>query len=159
MIIDLTRLRSGIDKEIIVDETYSFSEEELNGAGVSSIDNIKVSGTISLNAISDVVIMLDIEGTMIIPCAVTLKPVEYPFNIAIDGDLKELCEEINEKDTNSQNRLDILPIIWENILMEIPMRIVSEGAENVSLSGDGWKLITDEDEIENSELSKLKDII
>ena len=43
--------------------------------------------------------------------------------------------------------------------MEIPMRVVSEGAEEVKLSGDGWRLVTDDEKEENSELSKLKDLL
>lgn len=149
MIIDLTRLKNKIDKEIIVNETYSVSEDELVGSGVTSIDDVRITGAITLNAIDDIVLSLDIEGIMVIPCAITLKPVDYPFSIALDGDLGEISEEISEKDINSQNLLDILPIIWENILMEIPMRIVSEGAENVTLSGEGWRLITEDEESKN----------
>ena len=96
---------------------------------------------------------------MIIPCALTLKPVEYPFSIKIEGDLEEIAEENPEKYINSKNSLDILPIIWENILMEIPMRVVSEDAEDITLSGDGWKFITGEEKTENSELSKLKELL
>ena len=73
--------------------------------------------------------------------------------------LEEILEETPEITINCQTRLDILPIIWENILMEIPMRVVSEDAEDVELSGDGWRLITDDEKKENSELSKLKDLL
>ena len=68
-------------------------------------------------------------------------------------------ENIEENSTNFQNSIDILPIIWENILMEIPMRVVSEDAEDITLSGDGWKFITGEEKTENSELSKLKELL
>ncbi len=159
MTIDLTRLRSGIDKEVVVEESYSFSEEELKGTGVTSLDDVQIEGTITLNAMHELYLNLEVNGTMIIPCAITLKPVEYPFSILLEGTLEEILDEIPEKDTNSQNSLDILPIIWENILMEIPMRVVSEDAHEVQLSGDGWRLITDDEEKENSELSKLKDLL
>ena len=96
---------------------------------------------------------------LIIPCAITLKPVKYPFSIQIEGDLNEIVEENAEKYLNSKNTLDILPIIWENILMEIPMRVVSEGADDITLEGDGWKLITGDEKVENTELSKLKDLL
>lgn len=159
MIIDLTRLKNKIDKEIVVNEIYSFSEDDLSGSGVTSIDDVSINGTITLNAIDDIVLSLDIDGVMVIPCAITLKPVDYPFSISLDGDLGEICDEISEKDINSQNLLDILPIIWENILMEIPMRIVSEDAEKVTLSGEGWKLITEDEESKNSGLSNLNDLL
>lgn len=157
MNIDLTRLFSRIDKEVSVDEIYSFTE--LEGTGVTSIDNVSIKGYIKLNALSEPYLNLDIEGVMVIPCAITLKPVEYPFSIKIEGDLEEIADDNSEKYINSKNSLDILPIIWENILMEIPMRVVSEGADDVALEGDGWKFITGNEKVENSELSKLKDLL
>ena len=44
--------------------------------------------------------------------------------------------------------------------MEIPMRVVSEEAENmdINMSGDGWKFVTEEEE-KNSPLSELMDMI
>ena len=157
MIVDLTRLFSRIDKEVLVDEVYSFTE--LEGTGVTSIDDVAINGLITLNALNEIHLNLDVDGIMIIPCAITLKPVEYPFSIKIEGDLEEIAEENPEKYINSKNSLDILPIIWENILMEIPMRVVSEDAEDITLSCDGWKFITGEEKTENSELSKLKELL
>ena len=157
MNIDLTRLFSRIDKEVSVDEIYSFTE--LEGTGVTSIDNVSIKGYIKLNALSEPYLNLDIEGVMVIPCAITLKPVEYPFSIKIEGDLEEIADDNPEKYINSKNSLDILPIICENILMEIPMRVVSEGADYVALEGDCWKFITGNEKVENSELSKLKDLL
>lgn len=157
MNIDLTRLFSRIDKEVSVDEIYSFTE--LEGTDVTSIDNVSIKGYIKLNALSEPYLNLDVEGVMVIPCAITLKPVEYPFFIKIEGDLEEIADENPEKYINSKNSLDILPIIWENILVEIPMRVVSEGADDVALEGDGWKFITGNEKVENSELSKLKDLL
>ncbi len=153
---DLLRLKNGIDKRIIVDEVYSFSEEELKGTDVTKLDNVHINGEITLNALGDVYLSLEVDGVMIIPCAVTLKPVEYPFNIIIEGDLAEISEENEEKFINS---IDILPIIWENILMEIPMRVVSEGADISNLKGDGWRVITEKEENVNSELSKLEELL
>ena len=98
---------------------------------------------------------------MILPCSMTLKPVDYEFNIKVEGIMEELFEEIGEIVKNNQNTIDILPIIWENILMEIPMKVVSEEAKDVRMEGNGWKLITEKEEGEeiNPELAKLKDLL
>lgn len=156
---DLTRLRNGIDKKIIVNELYSFKEDELNGTDVKELNNMHVEGEISLNALDDIYLSLQVIGTMIIPCAITLKPVEVPFDIIIEGDLSEFLEEKTENLKNNINSIDILPIIWENILMEIPTRVVSTDADISKLHGDGWRVITDEEESVNSELSKLKELL
>ena len=69
-------------------------------------------------------------------------------------------ENMEENERNFQNTIDILPIIWENILMEIPMRVVSEEAKNsdISLEGNGWKFVTEEEE-KTSPLSELMDYL
>lgn len=156
---DLLRLRNGIDSKVIVNEDYSFSKEELAGSTLSSLDDMHVEGEITLNALKELYFNLEVTGTMVIPCALTLKPVEVPFDIIIDGDLEEIHEEIEENAGKFINSIDILPILWENILMEIPIRVVSEDADITDLSGDGWRVITDEEENVNSELSKLKDLL
>ena len=92
---------------------------------------------------------------MVIPCAITLKPTEYPYNIQIKGTLSEI---LNKNEEIFTNTLDIFPIIWENILMEIPMRVVSPDAEDIKLEGEGWRLVTDED-ITSSPLIELEDLI
>ena len=53
---------------------------------------------------------------------------------------------MGEKFKNNQKSIDILPIIWENILMEIPMKVVSDNTNNIVTSGNGWELLKDEDE-------------
>ena len=156
---DLTRLRNGIDKKIIVDELYSFSEEDLKPTDVKELNNMHVEGEISLNALGEIYLSLEAEGNMIIPCAITLKPVDVPFDVIIEGDLSEFKDETSEISKNNINSIDILPIIWENILMEIPTRVVSPDADISNLSGDGWRVITDEEESVNAELSKLNDLL
>ena len=130
MDIDITRLRSNIVSQIDIDETYQFSKEELEILEIDYLDDLKVMGTISLDALKEVFLDLTITGTMIIPCAITLKPVNYPFEINISGTLEEIDGNLEKKCQKSQNILDIFPIIWENVLMEVPMRVLSEDAYN-----------------------------
>ena len=158
MNIDIVRLNNDIDKNILIDTTYSFSKEEMKGTDLLKLDNVKIVGELHKNVLGNIVLSVDVSGVMVLPCAVTLKPVDYPFSLVIDDEIEKLYENIEEKSTNLQNTIDILPIIWENILMEIPMRVVSPDAENVKLSGDGWKLVTDEDN-KNNPLSELMDML
>ena len=158
MNIDIVRLNNDIDKNILIDTTYSFSKKEMEGTDLLKLDNVKIIGELHKNVLGNVVLSAEVSGVMVIPCAVTLKPVEYPFSLIIDDEIEKLYENIEEKTTNLQNTIDILPIIWENILMEIPMRVVSPDAENIKLSGNGWKLVTDEDN-KNNPLSELMDML
>lgn len=157
---DLVRLNNNIDKYISVNEVYSFTGDELSGTDLLKLDNVKINGEIFKNSLGNIELSLDVEGIMVLPCAITLKPINYPFNIEISGEIEELMENFEENSTNFQNSIDILPIIWENILMEIPMRVVSEEAKNsdINLEGDGWKFVTEEEQ-KTSPLSELMDYL
>ena len=157
---DLIRLNNNIDKFIEVNETYSITLDEIKGTDLLKLDDVKIEGEIIKNSLGNIELNLDVEGVMVLPCAITLKPVNYPFSIVISGELEELMENFEENERNFQNSIDILPIIWENILMEIPMRVVSDEAKNsdINLEGEGWKFVTEEEE-KTSPLSELMDYL
>ena len=152
MLYDITRLNNNIDKSITIDEVYSFKKEELEGTYLLSLDNVKINGEIFKNSLGNIELSITVDGVMVLPCAITLKPVDYPFSIEINGQLDEL---LIENDKKFKNTIDILPIIWENILMEIPMRVVSPDAENIELSGDGWSFTTKEMEEKDNPFMEL----
>ncbi len=161
MIIDLIRLNNRLDTSVEFDFTYSFGEEFIKDTDIISLDNVEITGNI-VRSNSDIYnIYMTIKGVMVLPCAITLKPVNYPFEIKIDDDLDNLIEEFDKNIKKDQNTIDILPIIWENILMEIPMRVVSEDAKDITLKGDGWRFITDQEDQKstNPELKKLEDLL
>ena len=149
MNIDITRLKSGIDEYIPISLVYSFSKDELSSTNIISLDNVSINGSIT-KEFDDFSLNLTVSGVMVLPCSLTLKPTNHEFSIEIEEvlgeNIDELLKEINETLKKNQNSLDIFPIIWENILMEIPIRIVNEDVSDIKLSGDGWKLITDGEE-------------
>ena len=83
MIIDLTKLNSGIEEYTTIDLSYSFSKEELKDSEILELNDVKIYGTISKNSLNDYYLDLEISGIMVLPCAVTLKPVNHDFNIKI----------------------------------------------------------------------------
>lgn len=161
MKVDITRLKSGIDPVLDIHLTKEFSKEELSGTDLLELKNVVVSGVISKNALASYDLDLLVEGTTVRPCAVTLKPVSRSFSIPINGNYEEILEEMNEFWKKDENTIDLLPIVWENILMEIPMREVSEDASLETKSGEGWRLITEETDSDhvNPELQKLSTLL
>ena len=144
MIIDLTKLNSGIEEYTTIDLSYSFSKEELKDSEILELNDVKIYGTISKNSLNDYYLDLEISGIMVLPCAVTLKPVNHDFNIKISDNLNELLSEIDKNIKKVENLLNIFPIVWENILMEVPMRVVSSDVSDVPLEGNGWKFIKED---------------
>lgn len=159
MNIDITRLKSGIDSQVEIDMLYSFDKEMLKKTDIISLDNVSVKGYITSNSIDDYDLDVNVDGIMVLPSSLTLEPTDYKFSIKIEGNIDELLKEINETLKKNQNTIDILPIIWENILMEIPIRVVGDKNQNLRMEGDGWKLITEEEKKLNPELQKLKDLL
>lgn len=148
---DITRLNNNIDKSIFINEVYSFSKDELLGTDLLKLDNVKIEGEIFKNSLGNIELNLDVSGIMVLPCAITLKPVDYPFSIEINGEIEELMSDFEENFTKLKNTIDILPIIWENILLEIPMRVISDEAKDkdFNLSGNGWEFVSDDNKINN----------
>lgn len=159
MNIDITKLKSGIQSQIEIDEVYSFSKDILDGTDIMSLDDVNIKGYITSNSVDDYDLDVNVSGVMVLPCSLTLKPVNYRFETKIEGNIDKLLGEINETLKKNQNSIDILPIIWENILMEIPIRVVSDDSANLKLEGEGWKLITESEKRLNPELQKLKDLL
>ena len=162
MIIDITKLKSNIVDKIDIDESINVDEELLKETDIIELKDTSVKGFITKDDLNSYNLNVIISGTMVLPCSVSLKPTNYDFSCSIDENIEELLEELGKTLKNSENTIDIFPIIWENILMEIPMHIVNEDIHDVKLSGDGWRVITDvEDDSEsvNPELQKLKDLL
>ena len=157
---DLTRLKSGIDNFISVDIKYEFSKEELENSDLLELNNVHIKATITKNNFDEYEINGNITGEMVLPCSVTLKPVKIPLNTKFDVNIANFIEETEEKSIICENILDIFPIIWENILMEIPMKVVSDDVSNQTMRGDGWKFVSEKDDGQtNPEFEKLKELL
>lgn len=161
MQIDLIPLKNNIIKEISIHEKVTFTKDDLKNTDLIDLKDVWVEGFFSKNAVENIELQLSIKGVMILPCSVTLKETEYPFEVKISDILDNLLEEIGQIEKKVENTIDILPIIWENILMEIPMKVVSKDAKFEKQQGDGWKLITEEEtkKVINPAFDKLKDLL
>ncbi len=160
MIIDITKLKNQNVFSIEIDEKLEVNEELLKKTNIIELNNVIVKGSISEIGDNDYELNVNIDGDMILPDSITLERTNYHFNTEIAGNVDELLEEIGETSKKTEFTIDIFPIIWENILMEIPIRIVNEKNENIKIEGDGWKLIDKYEETStNPELEKLKDLL
>ena len=160
MNIDLLRLKNNVDKVIDIDEDISFKDYDFSGTDLIDLKDVHVSGNLTKDSMEDICLYLSVKGVMVLPCAITLEEVPNDFSFIIDDKLENILKEL-EIDKKIENTIDILPIIWENILMEIPIRIVNEDIKDVKLKGDGWRVVDkiEEEESTNPELEKLKDLL
>jgi uncharacterized protein len=160
MIIDITKLKQCILNELEVNEDIIIEKEMLEKAKIIDLKDANINGYITKDNDSDYYLDLSLRGTLVLPCSITLKPVDYDFATEIAGSYNEMMSEIGENSKINENSLDILPIIWQNILMEIPIKVTGPEATDLKLSGDGWKLVTEESEhTTKNAFDKLKDLL
>ena len=125
--------------KIEIDDDFTLDESFYKNTDIIKLESLHVCGIINIDYEDNINFNLNITGKMILPCAVTLKNVEYDFNTNIDENIGRF-EEIYK---NNKNTLEISEILWENIVLEIPIRVVSKDIEPSNTSGDGWELISE----------------
>lgn len=160
MFIDIIKLKQCILDELEVNEEITLEKEKLESAKIIDLKNTILTGYIIKDDSNEYYLDLKLKGTLVLPCSITLKPVDYDFATEISGNYNEMMSEIGENSKINENSLDILPIIWQNILMEIPIKVTGPEATDLKLSGDGWKLVTEESEhTTKNAFDKLKDLL
>ncbi len=156
MKIDLTSLINNVEDIININEKIVVPEEIYKGTDIRKLNELTVVGNISDLGDKIYNISVLVSGVMILPCALSLEDVEYPFEVMINQNVGE-TEDFEQNYKIISNTLDILPILWENIVLEIPNKVVKENA-NIKTKGDGWSLVNN-GEIKNNQLSELKELL
>ena len=121
-----------------INEEFTIPEEFYKDTSIKFLSKVKVSGIIKYNAADEIAINLDVSGKMKLNDAITNELIEYPFSIQIDDILEENDENIAKCFEKSQNVLDIIEFLWENIVLEVPIRVTNSSGTH--LSGKGWEL-------------------
>ena len=145
MFIDITRLQNRSTNEFLYKNTIVLDETLYKNTDIRKLSPVEVSADIKRITDTSYKMSLEIKGEMTLPCSITLNDVIYPFNIKTEVKLSNEDEEDEEYVKIIQNNIDIISIIWQNIVLEIPLRVVSEDANNSPVSGEGWKLIREDE--------------
>lgn len=154
MQIDLTNLIINKSSSIMIDNIVNISDNLLENSLIDELNNVYLKGRITVNEDDEFVLTGVLSGVMKLKDDITLEPVMYEFSTEIEENLDKF-----------QKTLDITEILWQNILVEIPSKVRTT-SEDVELSGDGWRVISEErfneerNKLNNpfSNLDKLLDI-
>jgi len=133
MKINITKILTNQASKIYFDSPVSIPKEFLRGSRIDDLNDIVAKGNISLNEENEIIINANIKGIMTLKDDLTLEPVTYNFDT-------EFEENVDEKNSI----IDITNILWQNILVEIPSKVRGTN-EDVHLSGDGWRVISEEE--------------
>ena len=120
-----------ISNSVIYDKDY------YEPTGILGISPVNFHLSIFQDANQIDVYHITANGFFILKDARTLEPIHYPFEIDKEEKIEEESEFCGRFLGNSQNTLDILDILWENIVLEIPISYtVSEKLEETKEIGE-----------------------
>lgn len=142
---------------INIDEDIELLPKE-NNLGIKKLQNLHLKGRISYNELEELEINLRLQGTMYLIDAMTLEQTPYDFNTNIEDTIAENEINLEKYIDKSQNRLDIQEILWENIVLEVPIRVKKDDSL-VSLEGEGWQLNKEDKEEIDPRLAKLTELL
>ena len=152
MTIDLFNLVVN-NKTINIDSDIIIPNEYLENSGIRRLNNIHFKGNIKKLVDDTYSLEGVLSGIMILADDITLEDYEYNFT-------SEIEENIEETSINLQKTLDITDILWQNILIEVPSKVVNDKNKNIKLEGNGWRLISEDDlNSKNNPLSELEDLL
>lgn len=132
MKIDLIKLTYNQIKNISIDKEVEINKSYLENSEIKNLSKVNVIGNIYKDELDQICINIDIKGTMTLVDSRSLDEILYPF----ETNYKEVLE---ENQNFNQNILDIEPILWENIVLEVPIRVISDKPVPKA-KGEGWEL-------------------
>lgn len=127
---NISKLKMG-EYKVDINGLFIIPDEMIDKQKIIELKPVLVDGFINENYDLNI----SVSGTMVLKDTRTLDNIPYEFNFQID----ETLDENSKFFKNYQNELDILEILWENIVLEIPMRVVSH-EDDFTLKGEGWEL-------------------
>ena len=123
-------------KKLEIDTDLDLSKVDYRKLNIRKINRMHVKGLVKVNYEDNIELDLDIDGEIVMPCAITLEDVLVPINAHIE-------EEILENTLKDDFYLDLLDILWENVILEVPIRVTKEGAKLESQKGNGWEIVSE----------------
>jgi len=157
MQIDLNRIK--INDRITFNQDFDIDSNIYQNDNIKGLKNLHVEGYIHYNSAEILEIKLNLAGIMLLTDSVTLDIIENPFNIEIDEEYSLNDEYFKEYYEKEQNILDIMAILWENIVLEVPISLTH--AKDLEISGDGWSMGCIENKEDNIDprLAKLAELL
>jgi len=95
---------------------------------------------------------------MFIEDSISLEIVPYEFEINIEEKIEDLIENYQDCYKSRQNALDLIEVLWQNIVLEVPISFTK--VKDAKLKGNGWELQSEEKILDiDPRLEKLKDLL
>ncbi len=148
---DITKIRNHEIDRIELDESVEIDATYWKDSKIKNLEPVTIKGNIHLEE-ERLLLEGTVSGTMTLLDDISLEEISYPFSF-------ELEEEIEEKNDFPEKELDIVEILWQNIVLEVPLKL-TEVEDFSKYQGDGWKLVhEDELQAKNNPFSELANML
>jgi uncharacterized protein len=147
----LSQLQKYRNKDFIIDEIVRVDEIKQVDPTIREVSPMHITGRGDIDS-TKVTFHLKIEGYLILPCSRTLVDVKLPINVEttetflLQGSVYETEEEAYQV---KGDVVDVMPIIQEILLLEVPMQVFCEDVNHEDAapqSGKDWEVVNEEDQ-------------
>ncbi|WP_456271639.1 YceD family protein [Bacillus sp. AK031] len=159
-IIQLQKFR---EKGLALDETIDANEVKNIDPQIRDVSPIHVTGRADISS-DKVTFHLNIKGELVLPCSRTLEDVYFPVDINTVETYLLKANDYDQYEEEEVHRIqgdviDLMPVVKELLVLEIPMQVFSDKAKNDENlpSGKNWEVITEEQANQSEEEEKKVD--
>jgi len=138
MVIDITSLKQGLEDTLYFDQDVNMDSTD---ESIKEIKDLHAKGSINLDIEGNIELNINLEGTLVLEDSISLEDIDYPLST-------EIVEKLEKNDENLTNTIDLSEILWQNIVLEVPLRF-TKVTDLDEFKGEGWKLLS-EDELVKS---------
>jgi len=139
------------EKPYQINEMVTFNEEYYKNSMIKSTRDIKSLGKIYLNSAEEIILEINLQGVIKIIDSYSAELVDYPININFEENFGEISQ-------IEENTLDILDILWENIVLEVPISFTTKKSIQTA-QGEGWELLDEDAKKIDPRLAKLSELL
>lgn len=147
----LSQLQKYRNKDFLIDDTIRVDEIIETDPSIREVSPMHITGRGDIDS-TKVTFHLKIEGYLILPCSRTLVDVKLPINVEttetflLQGSEYETEEEVYQV---KGEVIDLMPVIREILLLEVPMQVFCEDVNHEDAapqSGKDWEVVHDQDQ-------------
>ncbi|MBM4764045.1 YceD family protein [Bacillus sp. B15-48] len=142
----MSQLQKYRNKDFAVDETIKVDEIKDVDSSIRDVSPMHITGRVDISS-TKITFHIRIVGYLILPCSRTLVDVNYPVNVETTetfllGEAEyETGEEVHRV---KGDVIDLMPVIREILLLEVPMQVFSDDDNSkggAPQSGKDWEVI------------------
>lgn len=148
----LSQLQKYRSKDFSFDEIVNVDEVVKMDAEIRDASPMRITGRADIDS-EKVIVHFKMEGHLILPCSRTLVDVKYPINVeTIETFLLKASDYETEEEVHQVQGdvIDMMPIIHELLVLEVPMQVFCDdsGEEGAPQSGKDWEVISEQEKTE-----------